>query len=80
MCFSSVSRGVRARENSCARARVCVYCVLREGFKLENRCDRVDTDTQRKQEAKKNVLQQKKKNGSFYAWEKNNFISHLFLL
>lgn len=34
VCFSSVSRGVRAPENSCARVHVCVYCVLREGFKL----------------------------------------------
>ena len=65
VCFSSASRGVRAPENSRARVHVCVYCVLREGFKLQSQCDREDTDIQRKQEAKKNVLQQKKKTAVF---------------
>ena len=61
-----------------ACARVCVYCVLREGFTLQSQCDREETDFQRKREAKKNALQRKKKTAVFTPGRKT-ISSHISL-
>ena len=65
VCFSSASRGVRAPENSRARVHVCVYCVLREVFKLQSQCDREDTDFQIGNERRKKMRCNKRKKRQF---------------
>jgi len=66
---------IRARVRAC----VCLLCSSRGFYAAESmrsRRDRFSKETR----GEKKCAATKEKNGSFYAWEKNNFISHLSLL